>query len=76
VAVLTRFLGDISFAEEAVQEALAITLAKWPSTGVPPSPVGWLITTARNEALVAAGVSHDLPLAFSVAPHGSCRGSP
>jgi RNA polymerase sigma-70 factor (ECF subfamily) len=51
VAVLTRFLGDISLAEEAVQEAFAIALAKWPSTGIPPSPAGWLITTARNKAL-------------------------
>ena len=51
MAVLTRFLGDISFAEEAVQEAFAIALAKWPSTGIPPSPAGWLITTARNKAL-------------------------
>jgi RNA polymerase sigma-70 factor, ECF subfamily len=51
VAVLTRFLGDISFAEEAVQEAFAIALAKWPGNGIPPSPVGWLITTARNKAL-------------------------
>ena len=49
--MLTRFLGDISFAEEAVQEAFAIALAKWPGTGIPPSPVGWLITTARNKAL-------------------------
>jgi RNA polymerase sigma-70 factor (ECF subfamily) len=51
VAVLTRFLGDISFAEEAVQEAFAIALAKWPTSGLPPSPAGWLITTARNKAL-------------------------
>jgi RNA polymerase sigma-70 factor (ECF subfamily) len=51
VSVLTRFLGDISFAEEAVQEAFAIALAKWPDTGTPPSPVGWLIATARNKAL-------------------------
>jgi RNA polymerase sigma-70 factor (ECF subfamily) len=51
VAVLTRFLGDISSAEEAVQEAFAIALEKWPETGIPPSPVGWLITTARNRAL-------------------------
>ena len=49
--MLTRFLGDISLAEEAVQEAFAIALAKWPSTGIPPSPAGWLITTARNKAL-------------------------
>ena len=49
--MLTRFLGDISFAEEAVQEAFAVALAKWPSNGMPPSPVGWLVTTARNKAL-------------------------
>ena len=34
-----------------MQEAFAIALAKWPSNGIPPSPVGWLITTARNKAL-------------------------
>ena len=51
MAVLTGFLGDISLAEEAVQEAFAIALAKWPQAGIPPSPVGWLITTARNKAL-------------------------
>jgi RNA polymerase sigma-70 factor (ECF subfamily) len=49
--VLTRFLGDISLAEEAVQEAFAVALAQWPSTGIPPSPAGWVITTARNKAL-------------------------
>ena len=51
MAVLTRFLGDIELAEEAVQEAFAIALARWPVAGIPPSPVGWLITTARNHAL-------------------------
>ena len=51
MAVLTRFLGDISFAEEAVQEAFAIALARWPSIGIPPSPAGWIITTARNKAI-------------------------
>jgi RNA polymerase sigma-70 factor (ECF subfamily) len=51
VAVLTRFLGDISLAEEAVQEAFATALARWPQAGIPPSPVGWIITTARNKAL-------------------------
>lgn len=49
--MLTRFLRDISLAEEAVQEAFAIALAKWPTSGIPPSPAGWLITTARNKAL-------------------------
>jgi RNA polymerase sigma-70 factor (ECF subfamily) len=51
VAVLTRFLGDISLAEEAVQEAFATALARWQQTGVPRSPAGWIITTARNKAL-------------------------
>jgi RNA polymerase sigma-70 factor (ECF subfamily) len=51
VAVLTRFLGDLSLAEEAVQEAFATALVVWPQTGVPPSPAGWIITTARNKAV-------------------------
>jgi RNA polymerase sigma-70 factor (ECF subfamily) len=51
VAVLTRFLGDISLAEEAVQEAFATALARWRQSGLPPSPTGWIITTARNKAL-------------------------
>ena len=51
MAVLTRFLGDISLAEEAVQEAFATALARWPQAGIPPSPAGWIITTARNKAL-------------------------
>ena len=46
-----RFLGDIQLAEEAVQDAFVKALARWPKQGVPPSPVGWLITTARNSAL-------------------------
>jgi RNA polymerase sigma-70 factor (ECF subfamily) len=49
--VITRFLGDISLAEEAVQEAFATALARWPQAGIPPSPAGWIITTARNKAL-------------------------
>ncbi|WRZ94878.1 RNA polymerase sigma factor [Streptomyces sp. NBC_01007] len=51
VAVLIRFLGDIDLAEEAVQDAFATAVAKWPEDGVPPSPAGWIITTARNRAV-------------------------
>lgn len=51
VATLIRGLGDIDLAEEAVQDAFAAALDRWPSTGIPPSPAGWLITTARNRAL-------------------------
>jgi RNA polymerase sigma-70 factor (ECF subfamily) len=51
VAVLTRFLGDLSLAEEAVQDAFATALERWPRAGLPPAPAGWLITTARNRAI-------------------------
>lgn len=51
VAVLIRKFGDIDLAEEAVQDAFAAALERWPSSGVPPSPAGWIITTARNRAI-------------------------
>ncbi|MEU6065608.1 RNA polymerase sigma factor [Streptomyces sp. NPDC047082] len=51
VSVLVRFLGDIDLAEEAVQDAFTAAVRKWPRTGVPPSPAGWIITTARNGAI-------------------------
>lgn len=51
VSVLIRFLGDIDLAEEAVQDAFATAAATWPETGIPPSPAGWIITTARNRAV-------------------------
>ncbi len=51
VATLTRVFGDLSLAEDAVQEAFAIAVERWPADGVPPSPDGWIITTARRKAL-------------------------
>ena len=51
VAVLVRAFGDIDLAEEAVQDAFVIALERWPSTGLPPSPAGWIITTARNRGI-------------------------
>ena len=51
VAVLARYFGDIDVAEEAVQDAFTVALERWPSTGSPPSPAGWIITTARNRAI-------------------------
>ncbi|MGV9890461.1 RNA polymerase sigma factor [Streptomyces sp. NPDC003395] len=51
VAVLVRFLGDIDLAEEAVQDAFTTALRTWPERGVPPSPAGWIITTARRRAV-------------------------
>jgi RNA polymerase sigma-70 factor (ECF subfamily) len=51
VAVLVRVFRDISIAEEAVQDAFTTAVQRWPSTGLPPSPAGWIITTARNRAI-------------------------
>ena len=51
VAVLVRVFGDIDVAEEAVQDAFTTAVDRWPSSGVPPSPAGWIITTARNRAI-------------------------
>jgi RNA polymerase sigma-70 factor (ECF subfamily) len=51
VAVLVRSFGDIDIAEDAVQDAFAAAVERWPSVGLPPSPAGWIITTARNRAI-------------------------
>jgi RNA polymerase sigma-70 factor (ECF subfamily) len=51
VAVLVRTFGDIDVAEEAVQDAFVAAVARWPGAGLPPSPAGWIITTARNKAV-------------------------
>jgi len=51
VATLVRLFGDIDLAEEAVQEAFTVAAERWPATGVPPNPGGWITTTARNKAL-------------------------
>ncbi|TXC97509.1 sigma-70 family RNA polymerase sigma factor [Streptomyces sp. ISID311] len=51
VAVLVRVFGDIDVAEEAVQDAFTTAIERWPSAGLPPSPAGWIITTARRRAL-------------------------
>jgi len=51
VAVLARVFGDIDIAEESVQDAFTVAVQRWPSAGMPPSPAGWIITTARNRAI-------------------------
>jgi RNA polymerase sigma-70 factor (ECF subfamily) len=51
VAVLVGVFGDIDVAEEAVQDAFVAAVQRWPSAGLPPSPAGWIITTARNKAI-------------------------
>ena len=51
VAVLIRALGDIDLAEDAVQDAFTVAVERWPRDGMPPSPAGWIITTARRRAI-------------------------
>ena len=51
VAVLVRYFGDIDVAEDAVQDAFAVAVRRWPETGLPPSAAGWIITTARRRAI-------------------------
>src|ERR687895_933555 len=50
-ATLIRVLGDIDLAEDAVAEAFAIAAERWPVSGIPPNPGGWVTTTARNRAI-------------------------
>lgn len=73
VAVLVRRFGDIDLAEEAVQDAFATAVQRWPVEGLPPSPPGWLITTARNRLIdrLRRDASRDDRHAQAVLLHGS-----
>jgi RNA polymerase sigma-70 factor (ECF subfamily) len=51
VSVLVRAFGDLDLAEEVVQDAFTEAVRRWPTQGMPPSPAGWIITTARNRAI-------------------------
>jgi RNA polymerase sigma-70 factor (ECF subfamily) len=51
VAILTRVLGDLDLAEDAVQDAFAIALERRPRDGEPGNPAAWIVTTARNRAI-------------------------
>ncbi|KMO81615.1 RNA polymerase subunit sigma-24 [Mycolicibacterium chubuense] len=50
VAAVARWCGDLTVAEDAVQEACADAVRTWPRDGMPDAPGAWLITTARNRA--------------------------
>jgi RNA polymerase sigma-70 factor (ECF subfamily) len=51
LAILVRVFGDIDIAEEAVADAFTAAVERWPADGLPPSPAGWIITTARHRAI-------------------------
>src|SRR5262245_23221290 len=51
LGVLARRLGDLDLAEDALQEALAEALKRWPDDGIPTNPAGWLVTAAWRKAI-------------------------
>jgi predicted RNA polymerase sigma factor len=51
VATLIRIFGDITLAEDAVQDAFVVASDRWRRDGVPPNPAGWIVTAARNRAI-------------------------
>ena len=51
VATLARVFGDLTLAEDAVQEAFVAALRHWPRQGIPSNPAGWIVTAARNRAV-------------------------
>jgi RNA polymerase sigma-70 factor (ECF subfamily) len=51
VATLVRVFGDITLAEDAVQDAFVVASDRWPRDGIPANPAGWIVTTARNRAI-------------------------
>lgn len=51
MATLVRLTGDITLAEDAVQDAVVEALDRWPRDGVPANPAAWLTTVARNRSL-------------------------
>jgi RNA polymerase sigma-70 factor (ECF subfamily) len=51
LATLIGVLGDFDLAEDALQDAVAVALERWPGEGVPANPAGWLVTVAKNRAV-------------------------
>src|SRR5678815_3272758 len=53
LATLIRLLGDFDLAEDALQDAFAVALERWPQDGVPANPRAWLVSTGRFKAIDA-----------------------
>ncbi|CAN5281786.1 RNA polymerase sigma factor [soil metagenome] len=51
LATLIRLVGDFDLAEDALQDAVAMALQRWPSAGVPSNPRAWLVNVGRNKAI-------------------------
>ena len=53
LATLIRLLGDFDLAEEALHDAFAAAIERWPRDGVPSNPRAWLVSTGRFKAIDA-----------------------
>jgi RNA polymerase sigma factor (sigma-70 family) len=51
IAGLARLVRDVGLAEELAQDALVEALEKWPQTGIPANPGGWLMVAAKHRAI-------------------------
>src|SRR5919106_1139800 len=74
VATLIRVLGDFDLAEEAVQDAFAVALERWPTLGLPDNPAAWITTTARNRAIDRLRRDRRLAVPGSGDHHGPAAG--
>lgn len=54
MTTVTRLIGDLDLAEDAVQEACALAVERWAADGVPARPRAWLVGVARHKALAAS----------------------
>ncbi|MGY8711007.1 RNA polymerase sigma factor [Bradyrhizobium sp. 18BD] len=51
LATLIRLVGDFDLAEEALQDAFAVALERWPACAIPDNPRAWLVNVARNKVI-------------------------
>ena len=51
LATLIRYCGDIDLAEEALQDAFAVAVERWPADGAPSNPAAWLLVAAKRRAI-------------------------
>lgn len=51
LATLIRLVGDFDLAEDALQDAFAVALERWPACEVPDNPRAWLVNVAKHKAI-------------------------
>ena len=51
LATLIRLVDDFDLAEDALQDAFAVALERWPAADAPSNPRAWLVNVGRNKAI-------------------------